>query len=90
MDDKRKGLAFWGVGVLIPVLIRAGGLPEGPLRDLGRLASWALFIAGACYYARAKGYRPWLGALLGLFHILGAFILIVLPRRSPASRTLSN
>ena len=66
---------------MISILVRAAGLPGGLVRDLGRLASWGMFIGGGAFYARAKGYRPWLGAVLGVFHVLGAFVLIVLPKR---------
>jgi hypothetical protein len=83
MEHKHRGLAFWGIGILIPLLVQAGGLAEGLLRDLTRLGSWAMFIAGGAYYARGKGYSFLVGGLLGVLHILGAFILILLPRRRP-------
>jgi hypothetical protein len=82
MDDKQKGLAFWGIGLLIPILVQASHLIEGMLRDVARLSSWALFVTGGVYYARAKGYSRILGGLLGLFHVIGAFILILLPKRT--------
>lgn len=88
-EKRRQTNAAIGMGLIFQlagiVLIQVGsGRTE--LGGALVLASFPLFILGAMFYARAKGYSRPLGAL-GILGVLGLIVLVLLPGRELAERT---
>lgn len=83
------GLALQIVCVFAINMIAAKATGNGPmppagliaLFELGVIAGDVLLIVGLCFYAKAKGYSPFLG-LLGLLSCLGLLILAILPDKT--------
>lgn len=56
-----------------------------PVIIVCEVIAYVLIIIGCFFYAKEKGWPPWVGSL-GLFHMIGVFVLWQLPKR-PVSRT---
>jgi hypothetical protein len=92
----RKSLMFGVPGLAIQIvcvvainMMAAKATSNGPmpsvgliaLAELGVVAGDILLIVGLCFYAKAKGYSPFLG-LLGLLSCIGLLVLAVLPDKT--------
>jgi hypothetical protein len=90
-EQKNKSLAFGIPGLILQIgclsLSHAWAAKNGEHPDwfflfsAGSLIGLLLLIVGLRHYAKAKGYGSEWG-LLGIFSLLGVFVLIALPDKT--------
>ena len=80
--DRIKGSYGIGVGLFMFMgLNLLAGRVSIPVMWLLTVPSMATFVAGSTFYAKSKGYSPYLG-ILGFGAVFGLILLIFLPDRN--------
>lgn len=77
IEHKNKATIGIGFGLVLQIVTNIFGEALGGLSPVALLASTILLLYGSFNYAKGKGYSQWLG-LLGIFSILGIFVLVLL------------
>jgi hypothetical protein len=77
MIAKYKPRVNWGIGIgfLIQILAIYFSQEDNIFADLLYFFGMAFVFYGLTYYAKAKGYSPWFGAL-GVLGFIGFIILV--------------
>ena len=83
------GLALQIVCIIAINVIAGKAAGNGAMPPVGTIALFELgagvgdilLIVGLCFYAKAKGYSPFLG-LLGLLSCIGLLVLAILPDKT--------